>query len=123
MGSSSSRVAGGGGEEAVLVHEPVGALAAAVAEDERPLGADGALAPRRHDELLLPVGPPHAGAGDPAGPAAPTPAPRRRHVEEEPLLVGVACEIPSDPRWECKCQAQSRTCGRGRGAGSNPRGG
>jgi hypothetical protein len=42
------------GEEAILVHEPVGPLAAAVAEHERPLGADGQLAPRRHDEFLLP---------------------------------------------------------------------
>lgn len=81
------------GEEAVLVHGPVGAFggaAAAAVEDEGPLGADGALAPRRDDELLLPRRPPDAGAARPRRAAALPPAPRRREVEEEALPVGVA---------------------------------
>jgi hypothetical protein len=96
------RVAGGGaavegvdagGEEAVLVHGPVcahGAAAASAAEDERPLGADRALATRRGDELLLPGRPPYAGAGRPGRAAALPPAPRRRAVEEKALPVSVA---------------------------------
>ena len=81
-----------GGEEAVLVHGPVGArgaAGAAAAEDERPLGADGALAARRDDELLLPGRSPDAGAGRPGRAASLPPAPRRRAVEEEALPVGV----------------------------------
>lgn len=84
-----------GGEEAVFVHGPVGAGTAAAAtagaEDERPLGADRALAARRHDEGLLPGRPPDAGASRPGRAAALAPAPRRRAVEEEALPVGIGC--------------------------------
>jgi hypothetical protein len=87
-----------GGEETVLVHDPVGAGAAAAAaaraEDERPLGADGALAARRHDDGLLPGRPPDAGAGRPGRAASPAPAPRRRAVEEEALPAGVVGGSP-----------------------------
>jgi hypothetical protein len=91
------------------VHEPVGALATAVAEHERPLGADGQLAPRRRDELLLPGRPPHAGAG---GPAA---APGRREVEEEALLAGVACARSQNVADQLSGNASAtrkRTCAR-----------
>jgi hypothetical protein len=77
------------------VHGPVGAGAAAAgAEYERPLGADGALAARGQDEGLLAGRPPDAGAGRPGRAAALAPALRRRAVEEEALPVGVGSGSP-----------------------------
>lgn len=107
-----------GGEEAVLVHGPVGAGAAAAAagaEDERPLGADGALAARRDDEGLLPGRPPDAGAGRPGRAAALAPAPRRRAVEEEALPVGVGCSC-SFVRWIARARQVTDANGSGRAA-------